>query len=1106
MRLANSSVFLLFLCLAQMIQAQLRLSELEMVSFDLRPVENVNKVNIEFKGFGNKLGLRENIQTLWQDEGLRINKILSLAEDHRRNIWIGGSGELACLTGQRIQHFDIPGFTGDVYGLIEDDERALWIGSFGGGILRFENGKFSRVILPDSTITSDEIAVLDMKLGPANQLYVATARQGVLVFKDGKVNQIGLDDGLLSMTVKAIHFDEDERLWVGYHKEGFSVLDLNFWRHFDNDDGLCHSSVNSIDAGLDGTVIISTRRGASITSFIGDTCQFSNVIDSAAISQSIIDHQNRIWFGTKRDNGCLILEDGKWLKLSESNGMASDRILCMLQTRQHVWTGSFGKGISVCHPSIFSHYNSESGLMSDRPFALCLEEDGQLLVGSHSGLSRISEDGIEPWEHNQRLTKSENYDIYEDSQGNVWISQGSPRQGVHRFDLDGTDRFFDASDARLHWFFDMIEGDNGQMFFGGYGGLVTLVNDTLDFFYLDDAPYSNTIHSFEIDDNKNIWVASESNGCFVLLYNENTLKYSQSPISIPLDSFDAHDHDVQDILIDSSQNIWMSSHGEGVFVFDNISIENFLSGDSEDIAGRLFNTENGLPSNQVTSLIEGESGVVWVGSLFGLASIDTNYERPRIRAYGKESGIVNTQINPNNVLRDLEGNIWWCSETCLMKYNTEMDKADTLSPQLYFSDLTIDFSPIDYSRPEEDSRYRISSAFLRSFFKGYIHFTNLIEDAVMPENPILSHDQNYLLFEFNCPHWERPEELVYESILEGRDENWTPLSTPGSYECLNLNPGDYTLKIRATNADGILSPPISYSFKIQPPLHRTYGFYGLVIILLALGAYIYFRRRYKALEKENIKLENAVLKRTEELSREKKKSDDLLLNILPEFTADELKETGSAKTRSYESASVLFSDFKGFTQLSESVDSENLVRSLDVFFKRFDDLTADYGIEKIKTIGDAYMCASGIPVEDPQHAIRLIAFAMEMVWETEAINLQRVTDGLAPWPIRIGIHSGPLIAGVVGKKKFAFDIWGDTVNTASRMESNGVAGRVNISHATMERVREYLDVDSRGKIDVKGKGEMEMFLVKQFKTGFHRDELAMLPDGNSLGLNESPVQ
>ena len=182
------------------------------------------------------------------------------------------------------------------------------------------------------------------------------------------------------------------------------------------------------------------------------------------------------------------------------------------------------------------------------------------------------------------------------------------------------------------------------------------------------------------------------------------------------------------------------------------------------------------------------------------------------------------------------------------------------------------------------------------------------------------------------------------------------------------------------------------------------------------------------------------------------------------------------------------------------------MRSLDVFFKRFDDLTADYGIEKIKTIGDAYMCASGIPVEDPQHAIRLIAFAMEMVWETEAINLQRVTDGLAPWPIRIGIHSGPLIAGVVGKKKFAFDIWGDTVNTASRMESNGVAGRVNISHATMERVREYLDVDSRGKIDVKGKGEMEMFLVKQFKTGFHRDELAMLPDGNSLGLNESPVQ
>ena len=226
-----------------------------------------------------------------------------------------------------------------------------------------------------------------------------------------------------------------------------------------------------------------------------------------------------------------------------------------------------------------------------------------------------------------------------------------------------------------------------------------------------------------------------------------------------------------------------------------------------------------------------------------------------------------------------------------------------------------------------------------------------------------------------------------------------------------------------------------------------------------------------------IELENKVVERTNELSAEKKKSDDLLLNILPEEIADELKKTGHTTPRSYEVATVMFTDFENFTSKSEKLSPEELVTILDTCFKKFDQIISKYHIEKIKTIGDAYLCVSGLPDAKDHSAVNVITAAVEIIETIK--SLKKDANGNGYFDIRIGIHTGPLVAGVVGDKKFAYDIWGDTVNTAARMEQNSEPNKINISQSTYELIKEKFQCAFRGKRAAKNKGMIEMYFVEK---------------------------
>jgi class 3 adenylate cyclase len=223
-----------------------------------------------------------------------------------------------------------------------------------------------------------------------------------------------------------------------------------------------------------------------------------------------------------------------------------------------------------------------------------------------------------------------------------------------------------------------------------------------------------------------------------------------------------------------------------------------------------------------------------------------------------------------------------------------------------------------------------------------------------------------------------------------------------------------------------------------------------------------------------------MVERNKELEQERSTADKLLLNILPIQVAKELKEKGSVEPKYFEDVTIIFTDFVGFTLSTEKLAAEDLVRALDDYFTIFDQIVERYYVEKMKTIGDSYMYVAGLPLDRrarraPSHPVDAVMAAFEMV---EAVKQRALSENSVRWSVRVGVHTGAVIAGVVGIQKFAFDVWGDSVNTASRMESSGVANHINMSYATYVRVKDFFDCEHRGKIPTKDKREIDMYLAK----------------------------
>jgi class 3 adenylate cyclase/ligand-binding sensor domain-containing protein len=602
----------------------------------------------------------------------------------------------------------------------------------------------------------------------------------------------------------------------------------------------------------------------------------------------------------------------------------------------------------------------------------------------------------------------------------------------------------------------------------------------------------SSIRTLAEDEEGNLWAGCEFTGAYWL--RPSALGDWRNYKIEKFDAFGkASDKEIN--VFWCNQKILIATSSNGVFYFDKNS-RTFRP------TFELKNNKD-VKKNRIFKLCQGENKYIYYVNVFDNIKediIQVRNEKNKIFVKDylfKRAG----NLTVNTVKIDKEGVVWVCKVDGIVRYNP------------YF--------PAIYNYPQFSALVRkVLIAENYSIFNGAYALNPNYGATNISKNfqpPVLNYSSaSDIRFECAAPFFDGLEFQEYQYFLEGFDQHWSDWTNISIKAYTNLPEGKYNFRVRAKNVYGLLSQEGNFYFIISPPWYRTIWAY-LSYFFSGLGlVYGIVKWRLQALEKENKILEIKVLERTAELQnanaeiikqnqslsqayqeirtqnkkleeanleilKQKSISDKLLLNILPSETAEELKTLGKAKTKSYELVSVLFTDFKDFTNVAEKLTPEKLVAEIDFCFSHFDDIIEKYKLEKIKTIGDAYMCAGGIPTPNRTNPIDsvLAGLAIQEFMLKEESKKKAKNEPF--WRLRLGIHTGPLVAGVVGNKKFAYDIWGDTVNTAARMESSGEVNKVNISQYTYELVKDFFDCQFRGYIEAKNKGKIAMYFVENIK-------------------------
>ncbi len=360
------------------------------------------------------------------------------------------------------------------------------------------------------------------------------------------------------------------------------------------------------------------------------------------------------------------------------------------------------------------------------------------------------------------------------------------------------------------------------------------------------------------------------------------------------------------------------------------------------------------------------------------------------------------------------------------------------------------------------------------------HIKNLIEGLIDNKNYKIEN----IIPGQECCDYELDSEIPEIILIDWEGYNADPLQCLQRFKkhelfrkipVIIIGKAENIEKAIRENADDFIDKPINES-KLKLRIELT----------------LRLSRSLREIEEQKEKIEN----QTNEIEIQREVSERMLLNILPYEIAEQLKKKGTAKTKLYKRVTVMFTDFKDFSMYANNLPPKELVGELSYYFQTFDEIIDQHYIEKIKTIGDAYMCAGGLPLKNKSNPFDVLLAAMKIkkfMVEHEIPEVENINER---WSCRIGIHTGEVVAGVIGKRKFAYDIWGDTVNTASRMEENGEVNKINISGPTYEFIKDYFDCTYRGKINVKNKGDVDMYFVNRIKPEYSDDEKGYYPNAD----------
>ncbi|MEY4110673.1 MAG: hypothetical protein RLZZ46_1028, partial [Bacteroidota bacterium] len=780
----------------------------------------------------------------------------------------------------------------------------------------------------------------------------------------------------------------------------------------------------------------------------------------------------------------------------------------------NMWFGTDGGGVSKHNGNLFTHFTEEEGLSNNTVYSILQDQSGNMWFGTDGGgVSKYDGKSFTHFTEKEGLSNNRVYSIIEDQSGNLWFGTDG---GVSKYDGKSFIHFTEKEGLSNNTVFSILQDQSGNMWFGTDGGGVSKLTlskvegyDDYSFTHFTEKEglSNNQVRSILEDQSGNLWFGTYGGGVSKLAlsrvegYDHYSFTHFTEKEGLP-------NNTVLSILEDKSGNLWFGTYGGGISKLALNKVEGY-----DNYSLTSFTEKEGLSNKYVFNMLQDKAGNLWFGTRFGLNRLSKKklvdffdkYKSGKLsekdllfKSYGYEDGFLGMGVNVGKTIYEArDGTIWIGANDRLTAYHpTKADVPDTLAPNIQLTGISLFNENIAWVNiaNKKDTGIVLGNG----VSIGDFEFDGISKWYGLPESLSLAYNNNDLTFNFIGITMRHPKKVMYQYKLEGIDENWSAITNRTEAPYGNLPEGFYTFKVKAMNSEGYWSKPFAYTFEIRPPWWRTWWAYTLYAVSALFSVVLYIRWRERALRKRQKELEVKVDEATtvirsqkQEVERQrdeielqkaeveiqKQHSEDLLLNILPVGVAEELKAKGSAEAKLIEEVTVLFTDFKGFTQLSEKLTPKDLVKEIHECFSAFDVIMQKHGIEKIKTIGDAYMAAGGLPLPSGTHARDVVLAALDIQSFMENHKIEKEAKGELYFTIRIGIHTGPVVAGIVGIKKFAYDIWGDTVNMASRMESSGEVGKVNISGATYELVKPYFNCEYRGEIEAKGKGKLDMYFV-----------------------------
>lgn len=985
--------------------------------------------------------LAGSVQTFWSDtNGLPSNRILDVLQDGTGYIWLASYDGLIRFDGETFTEFTEAehGFTGIAPRVLcEDAYSTLWIGTNSTGLYAYQNKIFKRYAEEDGL---PNLSIRAIKFDKDNVLWVGTADGLAQLEKNGKFVPV-LDERNKSLGIITFILPVKDRIYVGSNLQGITVIQNEKIVRLPYLDAIQDYTFSAAYFDSDNILWLGTKDGKIIKIKEEKDIEFidAEYLKGMSINEFLRTVNGTLYAATNR--GIVTIKKGKPEIFSEENGLPNNIVSCLCQDfEENLWVGMERGGVGKFSKGKFLDLTSAESLPPTAANSVLEDLDKNIWIAKDDGIVCLKSSALSP-------TRARQIDALIEKLHAVRVRQ-------IREEADGT-------------LFFATYSDNGLLIFRKDGSMQALSKK-------DGLPNNRVRFSYRSSDNL-LWIGTTAGPA---VYFDGTITTITQEDGLP---------NLFILCAEESRSgkMWLGTDGGGAVVLT----AGFLDGKPVIKTEHVFTKDDGLHGNIILRIIEDMEDNIWLCTSEGLTLYKNGGFYYANKAFGADA------ISVFNIVQDTMGNLWIVTAKDLLLVKTDVFvkavlnglPADFLVRYNRLDGLTGQLAANAWAHVTAENTLFLPTLKGVAVCAPSYYVTNKHAPPVVIESIVLD-GKDYdvtekrmtieagikrILFKFTALSFTIPQRVRFEYKLEGYDKEWRSCGTTREIAYTNLNPGNYVFKVRAANNDGIVNKSGSSAAIYKKPFfYQTIWFYLLLTCCIGSSIFFAVQLRFRNLQRRADELDRKVKEKTKELAGEKEKSDKLLRNTLPPSVIDELISTGTSKPKVYPAVTVLFADLVSFTEWSGGTTPEHIIAQLNTMFTQFDDIMDVFGCERIKTLGDGYLACCGLRGEK-DHALRLTGAAIEMLRSFETIN----KDNNSRFRIKIGIDSGAITGGIVGVHKYIFDIFGDTVNTAFRLESVTAPMACTVSMKTAALISGSYRLYKRPSRLLKGKGEVPCYYI-----------------------------